>query len=132
MHVHSLGQWRHAHDFCPDHAAAEKGTRRIMALTAAMMVIEITAGILFGSMALLAGGWHLATHVAAFGITVFAYRYARRHAHDIRFTYGTGKVSTLGGFASAVALAVVAFELIERFFEPQAIRLDEAIAVAVL
>jgi cation diffusion facilitator family transporter len=136
MHIHSMDQWRHAHDFCPDHAVAEKGVRRVMALTAAMMVVEIIAGSLFGSMALLADGWHMATHVAAFGITIFAYRYARRHAHDPRFTFGTGKVSTLGGFASAVALAVVAFvmaiESVGRFLDPQTIRFNEAIAVAVL
>lgn len=136
MHIHSMEQWRHAHDFSPDHALAEQGTRRVMVLTGAMMVVEIVAGSVLGSMALLADGWHMATHVTAFGITIFAYRYARRHARDDRFTFGTGKVSTLGGFASAIALVVVAFimalESIGRFFDPQTIRFSEAIAVAVL
>lgn len=135
MHIYSMDNWRHDHDFNVDHAAAEKSTLRVMALTGAMMVVEIAAGSLFGSMALLADGWHMATHVAAFGITIFAYRYARSHAQDPRFTFGTGKVGTLGGFASAVALAVVAFvmalESVGRFFDPQVIRFNEAIGVAV-
>ena len=101
-------QWLHAHDFAPDSGHAEASTRRVMLLTAVMMVVEIAAGISYGSMALLADGWHMATHVAAFGISVFAYRYARAHASNPRYSFGTGKVGTLGGFASAVALAVVA------------------------
>jgi cation diffusion facilitator family transporter len=100
------------------------------------MVIEIAAGLVFGSMALLADGWHMGTHVAAFTITIFAYRYARRHADSKRFAFGTAKVSVLGGFASAVALVVVALimamESIHRLFAPQEIRFNEAIGVAVL
>jgi len=107
-----------------------------MLLTAVMMVVEIAAGISYGSMALLADGWHMATHVAAFGISVFAYRYARAHASNPRYSFGTGKVGTLGGFASAVALAVVALvmalESLQRVMSPQAIRFDEAILVAVV
>ncbi|MEO1592833.1 MAG: CDF family Co(II)/Ni(II) efflux transporter DmeF, partial [Cyanobacteria bacterium J06632_22] len=114
----------------------ERNTQIVMLITAITMVVEIIAGTVFGSMALLADGWHMATHVAAFGITVFAYRYARKHATDSRYTFGTGKVSVLGGFASAVALAVVAFvmalESIERFFQPQGIQFNEAIGVACL
>ncbi|MFO8237421.1 MAG: CDF family Co(II)/Ni(II) efflux transporter DmeF, partial [Prochlorococcaceae cyanobacterium] len=94
------------------------------------------AGSVYGSMALLADGWHMATHVAAFGITIVAYRYERRHAADPRFSFGTGKVGVLGGYTSAVALGVVAglmaLESLERFVSPQAIRFDEAISVALI
>ena len=87
-------------------------------------------------MALLADGWHMGTHAAAFAITIFAYRYARRHADSKRFAFGTAKVSVLGGFASAVALVVVALmmaaESIHRLFSPREIRFNEAIGVAVV
>ena len=136
MHTQTLHQWQHSHDFSLTNHQAEKNTRRVMGLTAVTMVVEIVAGSLFASMALLADGWHMATHVAAFGITLFAYHYARTHAANPRFTFGTGKVGVLGGFASAVALAVVALvmamESIGRMITPQAIRFDEAIAVAIL
>jgi len=134
MHVHTLERLRHSHDFAIDHEQAEKSTTRVMILTAAMMGVEIVAGAAFGSMALLADGWHMATHVAAFGIALFAYRYARSHAKNPQFTFGTGKVSVLGGFASAVALAVVALvmalESVLRMLEPQAIQFNQAIGVA--
>jgi cation diffusion facilitator family transporter len=98
------------------------------------MVAEIVAGTMSGSMALLADGWHMATHVAAFAIAIFAYRYARTRSGDASFAFGTGKVTVLGGFASAVALAVVALvmaiESVTRLFEPLDIRFDEAIWVA--
>jgi cation diffusion facilitator family transporter len=105
-------------------------------LTAITMIVEIIAGSIFGSMALLADGWHMGTHVAAFVITIFAYRYARKYAESPAYTFGTGKVSVLGGFASAIALAVVALvmllESIQRIIEPQLIQFNEAIAVASL
>lgn len=136
MHVHTLEQWQHSHDFSEDQSHAEKNTRIVILFTAATMVAEIVAGTIFGSMALLADGWHMATHVAAFGITIFAYQYARKHAANPKYTFGTGKVSVLGGFASAVALAVIAFlmafESVERFFQPQSIQFNEAISVAIL
>lgn len=98
------------------------------------MVIEITAGVAFGSMALLADGWHMATHAAALGIAAYAYWYARRHAGDRRYSFGTGKIGALAGFGSAVSLAVVALlvlaESVSRLAAPIAIRFDEAIAVA--
>jgi len=101
-----------------------------------MMVIEISAGFAFGSMALLADGWHMGTHAIALGITVFAYHYARRHASSPRYSFGTGKVGVLGGFASAVVLAVVAFLMavgsIKRIIFPVEIQFNEAIAVAVV
>ncbi len=105
-------------------------------LTAFMMVIEIAAGYHYGSMALLADGWHMGTHVAALSISLFAYSYARRHAKNPSFSFGTGKVGSLGGFASAIALAVVALlmglESTERLLFPQSIRFNEAIVVAVV
>lgn len=136
MHVHTLEQWQHSHDFSINQNHAEKNTKIVMLLTAVTMIAEIVAGTIFGSMALLADGWHMATHVAAFGITVFAYQYARRHAADPKYTFGTGKVIVLGGFASAVALSVIAFvmafESATRLFQPQAIQFNEAIGVAIL
>jgi len=129
--------WQHDHRFGTDApASGERRTRWVVAITLAMMAGEIAAGSLFGSMALLADGWHMGTHAAALGVTLFAYVYARRHAGDPRYTFGTGKVGALGGFASAVGLAVVALlvlgESAMRLASPVAIRFDEAIAVAVL
>ena len=126
----------HDHDFARPDRESERRTLLVAGLTAGTMVVEIVAGLVYGSMALLADGWHMGTHVGALGISVFAYRYARKHRHDPRFTFGTGKVGVLGGFASAVALAVVALlmgaESIERFFVQTAIRFDQAMLVAAL
>jgi cation diffusion facilitator family transporter len=136
MHEDTLEQWQHSHDFSVNRDRAEHNTKTVMWLTAITMVVEIIAGSFFGSMALLADGWHMATHVVAFGIAVFSYRYARRHANNSQYTFGTGKVTVLGGYTSAVALAVtaltIAVESVTRFFEPIAIQFNEAIAVAVL
>lgn len=136
MHGETLERWRRSHDFAGDSRRAERSTLRVVALTAVMMIVEIAAGAIYGSMALLADGWHMATHVAAFTVTLFAYRYARAHVHDPRFSFGTGKVTTLAGFASAVGLAMVALlmaiESTVRLFEPRVIRFDEALVVAVL
>lgn len=108
----------------------------VLALTVVTMVVEIVAGLMFNSMALTADGWHMGTHAAAFGITIFAYRYARKHANNPRFSFGTGKVSVLGGFASAIALGVVALlmaaESAHRLLDPRDIRFNEAIVVAVV
>jgi cation diffusion facilitator family transporter len=134
MHTRPLDQWQHDHDFVLDTAESERKTRLVVLLTACMMFIEIIAGYLFGSIALLADGWHMATHVAALSIAVFAYRYARRHTNNPKYSFGTGKVGSLGGFASAIALAVVALmmaiESVERLVNPQTIRFNEAILVA--
>jgi len=134
MHDHDIANWRHTHDFGMHSGRAETSTARVIALTGTMMVVEIVVGMTSGSMALLADGWHMATHVAAFGITLFAYRYARVHAANPRYSYGTGKVGVLGGFASAVALAVVALMMAlesgMRLIEPQDIHFTEAIGVA--
>ncbi len=135
MHVYSLNRWQHSHALDLDHGRAERSTTRVIVLTAAMMGVEIVTGIWFGSMALLADGWHMGTHVAAFGIALFAYRYARTHAESPRFAFGTGKVSALGGFASAVALVVIALvmalESVMRMIEPRPIHYNEAITVAI-
>jgi len=100
------------------------------------MAVEISAGYMFGSMALLADGWHMGTHAAALSITVFAYIYARRHADNPKYSFSTGKVGVLGGFASAVVLGVIAIlmggESLKRFFLPVAIQFNEAIWVAVI
>ena len=134
MHIHTLHRWKHSHRFNVDDPHGERNTRRVILLTLSMMIIEITAGYLFGSMALLADGWHMGTHAVALGITALAYFYARRHSDSPDFSFGTGKVGVLGGFASAVVLAMIALlmgvESVQRLISPQAIRFNEAIAVA--
>jgi len=107
-----------------------------MWLTAAMMVVEIVAGTLFGSMALLADGWHMSSHALALGVSAGAYALARRHAQDPRFTFGTWKIEVLGGYTSAVFLLGVAaymgFESVKRLVAPTPIRFDQAIPIAVI
>jgi len=136
MNAQCVEKWQHSHDFTYIHEKGESRTKLVLAITAITMLVEITAGSIFGSMALLADGWHMGTHAAAFAITIFAYQYSKLHANNKEFTFGTGKVSVLGGFASAIALAVVALYMglasVERFFEPLTIHFNEAIAVAVL
>src|SRR5439155_3963615 len=137
MHSHSLDQWTHDHLFLgPKHARNGRRTWFVVALTAVMMVGEIVAGTLFGSMALLADGWHMATHAAALGIAALAYLFARRQAANTNFTFGTGKFGDLAAFASAIILGIVAvqiaFESMERMVRPISIAYGEAIAVAVL
>lgn len=136
MHIQNLKNWQHRHDFAIIHEKGERRTTQVLILTAITMLIEIIAGSVFGSMALLADGWHMGTHVAAFMITIFAYKYARKHANNPLFTFGTGKVSVLGGFTSAIALLVVALvmsvESIQRILNPQEIHFNEAIGVATL
>ena len=137
MHTDTLDSWRHGHVFLgADHARNERRTWIVIALTALMMVGEIVAGAAFGSMALLADGFHMATHAGALAIAALAYLYARRHARDDRFTFGTGKLGDLAGYTSAIILALIAiligFESAVRLTAPVAIRFNEAIAVAVL
>jgi cation diffusion facilitator family transporter len=118
------------------HARNEHRTWLVVALTTAMMVGEIAGGTFYGSMALVADGWHMATHAAALTIAALAYRYARRHAHDPAFAFGTGKVGELAGFASAVTLGVVAllicWESIQRLLNPLAIGFEQAGLIAVV
>ena len=132
----NLERWYHNHDFHLENPQGVKGTRRVIWLTLVMMVVEIASGMMFGSMALLADGWHMGTHAAALGITLFAYRYARRHAGNDAFSFGTGKVGILGGYTSAIVLGLVALlmvvESVQRLITPEIIRFDEAILVAVI
>lgn len=126
----------HGHDFLGNaHRRHERRTWIVIAITASVMVLEIAAGSMFGSMALLADGWHMSTHAAAMLITAFAYRYAARHARDSRFSFGTGKVGDLAAFASAIVLAMVAlligWESALRIAAPVSIEFNEAIAVAI-
>ncbi|WDE06648.1 CDF family Co(II)/Ni(II) efflux transporter DmeF [Thalassomonas viridans] len=134
MHVHTLENWQHSYDFSVKNDKGEQRTKYVLILTAITMVVEIIAGSIYGSMALLADGWHMGTHVAAFMIALFAYRYARKHANNPAYAFGTGKVNVLGGFASAIALAVVALvmliESLQRIVDPQTIHFNEAIFIA--
>src|SRR5437870_7356369 len=102
MHRTDHSQFRKAHNFVPDFSHAERRTRIVIGITAAMMVVEIAVGLMSHSMALLADGWHMSTHVIAFLITAVAYYLARRNAANARFSFGTGKIGVLGGFTSAV------------------------------
>ena len=111
MHRSDLSRWTHAHVFDYGNPSGARNTRRVVVLTAAMMVVEIIAGWVYGSMALLADGWHMSTHAAALGMTAAAYALSRRHAEDTRFSFGAWKIETLGGFASAIVLGVVAVSM---------------------
>ena len=136
MHTENLSGWMHDHVFDADSHAAERGTRAVMWITAAMMVVEIIAGWSFNSMALLADGWHMSSHALAIGLSAMAYSAARRYARDARFAFGTWKIEVLGGFASAIFLlgvaAMMVFGSIERIFAPQPIHYMEAIIVAAI
>jgi cation diffusion facilitator family transporter len=137
MHTHSLDQWTHEHVFLgASHEHNERRTWFVVALTFVMMVGEIAAGSLFGSMALLADGWHMATHAAALGISGAAYLFARREARNSRFAFGTGKFGDLAAFSSAIILGLIAvqiaYESVLRLINPVPISYSEAIAVASL
>ncbi|MGB3428164.1 MAG: CDF family Co(II)/Ni(II) efflux transporter DmeF [Burkholderiaceae bacterium] len=136
MHTDDLSRWGHDHVFDAGSRAAERGTRAVMWITLAMMIVEILAGWWFNSMALLADGWHMSSHAVAIGLSAFAYATARRYAQDARFAFGTWKIEVLGGFASAIFLLGVAVLMtvgsVERIFNPQPIHYREAIVVAVL
>jgi len=136
MHLADPSRWKHGHDFAADFSTAERNTRRVLILTAAMMIAEIIFGLRFRSMALFADGLHMGTHVAAFLITVLAYFFARRHASDASFTFGTGKFGVLGAFTSAIVLGGVGFvmagESIGRLLHPLPIQFNQAIVVACL
>jgi cation diffusion facilitator family transporter len=126
----------HPQAFGGGNPLAERNTLRVVILTAVMMVVEIVCGLLFNSMALLADGWHMGSHTVALGISMLAYVYARRYARDSRFAFGTWKIEVLGGYTSAVLLAVVAFmmawESVVRLLRPSAINFDDAMLVAVI
>ncbi len=137
MHNRSLQAWQHGHVFLGiSHEKRERRIWVVVALTAVTMVIEIVAGFFYGSMALMADGWHMSTHAAALAISALAYRFARKHANDPRFSFGTGKLGELAAFASAIILALISvligYESAVRLFAPVPIRFDEALFVAVL
>src|SRR5574343_160872 len=134
--MHDIGAWRHSHIFDDGNAAAERGARLVMLITLATMVAEIVAGIVFNSMALLADGWHMATHAFAIGLSAFAYAAARRYAGDARFAFGTWKIEILASFTSALFLlgvaAAMVWESVAHLLDPQPIRFHEAMLVAAL
>lgn len=124
------------HAFQGNTEKAEKRTMIVMIMTGSMMIIEIIAGSIFKSMALLADGWHMGTHMTAFLIAVIAYYYARKYRSNPRFSFGTGKIGVLGGFSSSLLLIVVAvviiYESIQRLLNPANIRFTEALIVAII
>src|SRR6202140_398634 len=127
----------HSHFFIGEgHARNERRTWMVIGLCSAMMVAEIVGGILSGSIALVADGLHMSTHASALLLAALAYSYARRHAGDDRFTFGTGKLGDLAGFASAIILSMIAllicYEAISRFITPVPIGFNEAIPIAIL
>lgn len=127
----------HDHFFLgSDHQRNERKVWLVIALTASMMLVEIVAGSIYGSMALVADGWHMSTHAGAMLITALAYRFARQHVGNPRFTFGTGKLGDLAGFASAIVLALIAlliaWESLVRLTQPIHIDFNQAIAVAVV
>ncbi len=137
MHQDTLHRLQHSHSF-GQHVKrpGESRTFIVIAITGAMMVVEIVAGIVYGSMALLADGLHMASHAAALSINAFAYVYARRHAHSEAFSFGTGKVNTLGGYTGAILLAgfalIMIWESVARLISPIEIAYNQAIFVAVV
>jgi cation diffusion facilitator family transporter len=129
--------WFETHNFLgSQHERHERRTWMVVALTAVTMVVEIVAGTWFNSMALLADGWHMATHAGAMGLSALAYRFARRHARNPRFTFGTGKVGDLAAYSSGIILAVaallIAWESLTRLARPVPIAFDQAILVAII
>ena len=137
MHSQNIEVWNHDHTFGQEkRRPGESKTLLVIAITAIMMIVELVAGVVYGSMALLADGLHMASHAAALSISAFAYIYARRNARNHAYSFGTGKVNALGGFSGAVLLAIFAvfmgFESIVRMLNPVEIVFNQAIFVAVL
>src|ERR1700756_3276855 len=127
----------HNHLFLGEgHEQNERRTWIVIALCSFMMVAEIVGGLLFGSIALIADGLHMSTHASALLLAALAYRYARRHANDERFSFGTGKLGDLAGFTSAIVLAMITlligWEAFSRLLEPVPIHFVEAISIACL
>src|SRR3984957_4057279 len=128
---------QHDHVFLGhDHERAERRTWAVIALCSVMMVAEIIGGALFGSLALIADGLHMSTHAGALLLAALAYTYARKHANDRNFTFGTGKFGDLAGYSSAIILAMIAlligYEAVSRLLNPVPISFNEAIPIAVV
>ncbi len=137
MHTETIAKWQHTHVFGQDKIkSGEQRTLLVIIITGIMMVAEIIAGIIFGSMALTADGIHMGSHMVGLGVTFFAYVYARKHAFDQRFSFGTGKVNALAGFSSAMILIFIAmfmaYESVIRIVKPVEIFYNQAITVAVI
>ncbi|MFW1951196.1 CDF family Co(II)/Ni(II) efflux transporter DmeF [Acinetobacter beijerinckii] len=136
MQLHSNLDRRHSHQFDEGNPLAQKKILIATILTAIMMVLEIFGGWIFNSMALLADGWHMSSHMVALGLAYFAYRMARHYSHDKRFSFGTWKIEILAGYSSAILLMVVAIlmgiQSIDRLMHPVNIYYNEAIAIAIV
>ncbi|WP_428942342.1 CDF family Co(II)/Ni(II) efflux transporter DmeF [Xanthomonas oryzae] len=134
--THPAPHCAQSHTFASANPLAERSTRKAVILTVLMMVVEIVGGWTLNSMALLADGWHMSSHALALGLALFAYRFARQHAGDVRFTFGTWKVEVLGGYTSAILLlgvaGLMAFQSVERLFTPEPIQYQEATVIAVI
>ncbi|MBO9843001.1 CDF family Co(II)/Ni(II) efflux transporter DmeF [Xanthomonas phaseoli] len=134
--THAAPHCAQSHTFASTNPLAERSTGKAVMLTVLMMVVEIVGGWMLNSMALLADGWHMSSHALALGLALFAYRFARQHAADVRFTFGTWKVEVLGGYTSAILLlgvaALMAFQSVERLFTPKPIQYQEATVIAVI
>lgn len=130
----NIKDWQHSHSFNQGNPLAERNTRLAVLLTALMMIAEIIGGWMYNSMALLADGWHMSSHVLALSLSAFAYRTARRLKHDTRFTFGTWKIEIIGGYTSSIFLIGVAvlmfYQSIQRLIAPSIIHYDQAIAIA--
>lgn len=131
-----VDQLIHSHRFDEGNPLAERNTLRVAMLTATMMVIEVAGGWYYNSMALLADGWHMSSHTFAMGLSVMAYYFARKHAHDPRYSFGTWKIEILGGYTSAIFLVMVAvfmvYQSVERLIAPSPIQYNQAIAIAMV
>lgn len=134
--MHAAPHCAQSHTFASANTLAERSTRKAVILTVVMMVAEIVGGWTLNSMALLADGWHMSSHALALGLALFAYRFARRNAGDLRFSFGTWKVEVLGGYTSAMLLlgvaGLMAFQSVERLFSPRPIQYQEATVIAVI
>ncbi len=135
MHTESIARWQHTHIFGQDKSRiGEQRTLIVIIITAIMMVVEVITGVLFGSMALFADGIHMGSHMVGLGISFIAYVYARKHAHDQAYSFGTGKVNALAGYSSAIFLVIIAlymgYESFHRFINPVNIEYNQAIFVA--
>ncbi|PPV07992.1 heavy metal transporter [Xanthomonas bromi] len=134
--THAAPHCAQSHTFASANPLAERSTRKAVIVTVLMMVVEIVGGWTLNSMALLADGWHMSSHALALGLALFAYRFARQHAGDMRFAFGTWKVEVLGGYTSAILLlgvaGLMAFQSVERLFTPKPIQYQEATVIAVI
>jgi cation diffusion facilitator family transporter len=136
MHTHNLSQYQHRHIFNDPDLYAEKMTKRVVFLTFFMMVVEIVAGYVYHSMALLADGWHMSTHTVALTVALLTFIIARRHAHDRKYTFGSWKIEVLGGFTSGLMLGTVGLTMgyvsVERFANPVPIQYDQALVITII